>query len=124
VVFNNEYIQSFHEAHQLGYGYNRQEAEIEIVNLRLRATGHVTSPEIQPKTFGNTDSSAALIEHSPVIFRPGKSEIPFYDGEKLTPGKTIQGPAIVIRNDTTILIGERDRASVDQYLNLIVYIGY
>lgn len=123
VPFDENFIQSFHDAHQLGYGYNRPEAEIEIVNLRLRATGHVPSPELQPKPIGDSDASVALIEHSPVVLKSGEKEIPCYHGEKLVPGNQIEGPAIVIRNDTTILIGERDRASVDKYQNLILDIG-
>jgi N-methylhydantoinase A len=123
IPFEADYIAAFHQAHQLNYGYNRAEADMDIVNLRLRAVGNVPSPEIAPLPMGESDAGGAFVEFRPVTFPTGDRDIAFYRGEKLLPGNEIQGPAIVMRDDTTILIAEQDHACVDRYLNLVLDIG-
>jgi len=124
IPFGENFIADFHEAHRQSYGYDRPGGEIEIVNLRVRAVGQVPSPQIAPQPMGIAEASDAQIDIHPVTFAAGTQEIPFYRGEMLQPGNQITGPAIVVRDDTTILIGDQDKASVDPYLNLILDIGY
>ncbi len=121
--FAEDFINDFHQAHRQTYGYDRPGGEIEIVNLRVRAVGQVPSPQIAPQAIQSADASAAQIDYRPVVFTDGTREIPFYRGEMLQPGNQITGPAIVVRDDTTILINQSDRASVDAYLNLRIKIG-
>ena len=124
IPFGENFIADFHEAHRQSYGYDHPGGEIEIVNLRVRAVGQVPSPQIAPQPMGIAEASDARIDIRPVTFAAGTQEIPFYRGEMLQPGNQITGPAIVVRDDTTILIGDQDKASVDPYLNLILDIGY
>ncbi|MBC8504491.1 MAG: hydantoinase/oxoprolinase family protein [Anaerolineales bacterium] len=124
IPFEENFVAEFHKAHQHAYGYARPGGEIEIVNLRVRAVGQVPSPQIQSQPQGTSDPSIALIDQRPVIFTDGTKDIPFYRGELLQPGNQLHGPAIVVRDDTTILISAADSASVDQYLNLFIELGY
>jgi N-methylhydantoinase A/oxoprolinase/acetone carboxylase beta subunit len=41
----------------------------------------------------------------------------------LRPGNVIEGPAIIVRADTTILVSAGDRTKVDAYHNLILTVG-
>jgi len=123
IPFGEDFIAAFHRTHRQTYGYDRAGGEIEIVNLRVRAIGQVPSPKIAQRTMGSADASGALIACRPVTFTDGVGDIPFYRGELLQPGDQIPGPAIVVRDDTTILINVGDAASVDPYLNLVLDIG-
>jgi len=123
IPFGEHITSDFHEAHRQTYGYDRPDGEIEIVNLRVRAVGQIPSPEINPQPMGSSDASEALIDRRPVTLSAGKEQLPFYRSEALQPGDRIPGPAIVVRQDTTILFGKADTASVDAYLNLILEIG-
>jgi N-methylhydantoinase A/oxoprolinase/acetone carboxylase beta subunit len=49
--------------------------------------------------------------------------MPFYRGEDLQPGNLLNGPAIILRADTTILLDAGDSASVDGYHHLTLTIG-
>jgi N-methylhydantoinase A len=49
--------------------------------------------------------------------------VPFYRGEALQPGDILQGPAVVVRNDTTVLLGPADQAEVDAFCNLLIVVG-
>jgi N-methylhydantoinase A len=123
IPFTGNFVADFHAAHRQTYGYAHPEKPLEIVNLRVRATGVVLPPQIAAHPLGNPDPSAALIEHRPVVLESTQSvEIPFYHGESLLPGHQISGPAIVVRDDTTILIEAQNRVWVDPYHNLIIEI--
>jgi N-methylhydantoinase A len=59
-----------------------------------------------------------------VYFQPDSpEEIPFFRGEALQPGNRITGPAIIVRADTTILLGKGDQGEVDVYLNLMIQVA-
>jgi N-methylhydantoinase A len=118
IPFQGDFLTAFHQAHEKTYGFQRLEAEIEIVNLRLRATGSVPSPNLLPQPMRNSNANGAFIDSRTVTFPTGDFEIPFYRAEKLQPGNQFSGPAVVVRNDTTILLGKGDSGSVDPYLNL------
>jgi len=123
IPFSEKILEAFNTTHQHTYGYANPEAPVEIVNLRLKATGTVPSPEIQPLPFETTDPSRAYLDTRPLYLAQGKTQTPFYAGEKLPPGSKISGPALILRTDTTILLESNDRAEVDPYLNLVITVG-
>ncbi len=123
VPFGASVRERFREAHQKAYGYASQETPLEIVNVRLRAVGAVRRPPLPALPLAGPDPSPALLDRRPVVLDAGRELIPFYRGEALRPGNKIPGPAVVLRTDTTILIGRRDRVEVDRYQNLIIAVG-
>jgi N-methylhydantoinase A len=124
IPFTSDFIPQFHKYHNELYGYANEGGEIEIVNLRVKAIGQVDKPSI-PQLSDNPreDPSPALLHKSQVYFLEGGTKTPFYDGEKLTTGNIITGPAIILRPDTTVLIGLNDAAQVDRFSNLIIKVG-
>ena len=124
VPLTKNIVKDFHESHRQTYGYLRPEADLEIVNLRVRAIGQVDSPNINAQPLMDSDPSGSLIDYRKIVMEGNiKTEVPFYHGETLNHGNMITGPAVVLRNDTTILIGQSDHARVDPFNNLIIEIG-
>ena len=117
---NEDYQRRFHEFHERTYGYQRHQSSLEIVNIRVKATGIVITPNLKRKKPGKPDPSPAYISHRKVVFPSITEKIPFYHGEKLEPGNVINGPAVVIRKDTTILLESGDLGKVDRYDNIII----
>jgi 5-oxoprolinase (ATP-hydrolysing) len=118
--------EDFHQLHRHIYGYAQLNSPLEIVNLRSRTTGIIQAPLLPKALPGGSDPSAALIGLRPVVMADKNNqpiEAPFYRYEELHPGNIIPGPAIVVRADTTILIGPGDIAHVDAFLNLIIRIA-
>ena len=110
VPFSKELIENFHALHRQAYGYDRPEAAIEIVNLRLRAVGHGQPPVLPGLPWGKTDAGPAVTGRRKVLLASGTGhvqavELPVYRGEALQAGNRIAGPALVVRSDTTIWIG-------------------
>ncbi len=123
VPFSARWREAFERAHHQRYGYAEPEGEVEVVNVRVRAVGQVPSPRLKSRAPGNSDPSAALLERREVTLTSGKSAlVPHYLGVRLHPGHQIQGPAIILRPDTTILLGADDTARVDAYENLIIQV--
>ncbi len=123
VPFTEQVLSAFHNLHQKTYGYSLSEAPVEIVNLRLKATGPTKRPIIKQFPIESVDPSQAKLGDYPVIFYDQKQLVPFYQAEQLKAGNRIDGPAILVRSDTTLLLGQQDELEVDPYLNLIVKIG-
>jgi N-methylhydantoinase A len=123
VPFSEQVMATFHEIHQRTYGYARPEAPVEIVNLRLRAVGETTPPPLAPQPLDRPDPTDALLDKRDVVYADGRLVTPFYRAEALRPGNRLGGPAVVVRADTTILLGPADQAEVDVYSNLIIQVG-
>jgi N-methylhydantoinase A len=120
IPFSADFGDQFHQVHQQTYGYHRPGAALEIVNVRVRAAGDVTPPAISAQPLVSADPNVALIDYKPVIFSSGTQSIPFYRGENLKPGCHIMGPAIIVRNDTTILMDANTSGQMDAYKNLVI----
>jgi N-methylhydantoinase A len=123
VPFSDNVYTDFHRFHELNYGYANMAEPVEIVNLRVRAIGQGTPPPISPRPVHGNDPAGAYLESRHVIFTRGSIKTPFYQAELLEPGNQIQGPAVVVRSDTTILLDPRDRAELDKFDNLLIEVG-
>jgi N-methylhydantoinase A len=123
IPFSAHLQEDFHHLHQETYGYSRPGAPLEIVNLRVRAVGHVDPPVMHPLPTGGKDPSGAYLGHRPVFIAGALMPVPFFQGELLQPGNHLTGPAIIIRADTTVLLNTTDRAWVDAYANLLITVG-
>lgn len=97
---------SFHDQHQLDYGYSYREAEVELITLRAIGTASVRRIEI-PKIAQSDGSSPdrALLFVRPTTFDDGRTlETPRYDRMKLMAGDKVEGPAILVQHNATTLV--------------------
>ncbi|MBF7083867.1 hydantoinase/oxoprolinase family protein [Desulfallas sp. Bu1-1] len=113
-------LQRFHRRHRREYGYCRENAPVEIVNLRLVATGAL--PKIEPSPPAT--SARAEIRGTRRVYLSGAyRDVPVYDRQQAGPGWEIEGPAIITQPDTTVLIWPGDRVHCDRWGNLIIETG-
>lgn len=122
VPFSPTFAADFHAAHARAYGHSEPAMPVEVVNVRLRATGHLPRPPLTPVS-SETRQKPTPFESRPVILADGPAKIPFYKGAALQPGHHLTGPAVIVHPDTTIFIGPGDGLRVDRYRNLIVEVG-
>ena len=113
-------VQKFHATHDQRFGYARTNAPVEIVNLRLTATGETDKPSIQPLPIADADPSEAFTLQNRVIFEGQALLTDFYRREALKPGNQIAGPAIITEFSATTVIPPNFSAVVDAYQNLIL----
>jgi N-methylhydantoinase A len=120
VPLTPNFVDAFHRVHHRAYGHSQPTAPVEVVNLRLRAVGAVTPPPLPQAEFAPADPSGALDGYRPVVTGSGRVEAPFYLGDKLQPGNVVAGPAIIAQPDTTVFLGPGDRATLDDFFNLVI----
>ncbi len=113
-------VEKFHAAHALRFGYARTDAPVEVVNLRLAATGETDKPPIQSIPIVDADASEDFTVQNPVIFEGEALPTDLYQREALRPGNRIVGPAIVTEFSATTVIPPNFSAVVDGYQNLIL----
>lgn len=114
----------FHQAHQQAYGYHRLDMPVEIVNLRLQATGRVEQPAIAPLPSHRKRSDQARIFDRELYFHDGYKQVPFFDGDGLIVGKQIAGPAVIICPDTTVLVDDGWLLLVGDYGDYLLVKSY
>lgn len=112
-------VTDFHARHEQRYGYAMADATVEVVTLRLRASGPGAQPDFPRRPLGPADASSAFLAETPVWFRAdAPTATSTYDRTRLLPGNRFTGPAIVYQFDTTTVIPPGWDARVDGWANL------
>jgi len=106
---------------EFGYSMPADLAEVEIVNARVTGHGSIRRHEI--KRFPRRgEAEEARKGHRPIYFQ-GAGFVPsaVHDRAKLRHGAAFEGPAVVEQWDSTTLVPPGARATVDEYLNLVIH---
>lgn len=110
-------IRRFHRLHQQNYGYCRENAPVEIITLRLTATGAL--PKISPQS--HTGAKEVNTSGTRQVYLSGEyHQAPVYARQQIGPGWRTGGPAIITQDDTTTLIWPGDRVYCDRWGNIII----
>lgn len=116
-------VRQFNERHQQEFGYTvpSSYAAVEIGNARVTALGTAGRYELKRYPEKGTAQEAAK-DARPVYFREagGFVETRVYDRSRLKNGAVIEGPAIVEQVDSTTVIPPGAKATVDEYLNMVL----
>ena len=131
VALAENFLERFHAEHDRLYGHSNPSAAVEIVNLRLRASGRVEVPELRPLADRAERACPPELERRPVVVGLGRAvpvgldvrDAPLFEHGNLRPGHRFAGPAVVVSEDTTVWLGAADRAAVDDYGNLLIDVG-
>ena len=116
----DEILDRFHDTHQRLYGV-RFHVPIELVALRVIATGATPKVEEAVPTLKQAELADALIETRPCYFNGSWLDTPNYDRAKLAVGTKIAGPAIIRQYDTTTVLLPKHTAVVDGHGNLLIW---
>jgi N-methylhydantoinase A len=99
---------AFAHAHEQRYGYRDEDAEVELVNIRVSAWGD--SPPLRPAVSG---APPAAPETRMVIFDGEATPTTILRGE-LAPGSELSGPALCVLPGSTLLIPPGWSGEVDE----------
>jgi N-methylhydantoinase A len=101
----------FHRRHEELYTYSSPGQEVVFVNARVAAVGEVSQRCEGAKAAAR--ASACKPQGSRKAWFGGWRDIPVYAFDKLQPGHSLEGPAIVEAETTTVLVDTGDRISVN-----------
>ena len=99
--------EEFHRLHREEYGHAFPGNPIELVNVRVIATGSLPkSPPVPPPSGGGVEEAA--VGSAPVHFDDGAGlrafDTPFYERPRLPVGARVAGPAILLQADSTAVV--------------------
>ena len=112
----------FEARHDRRFGFSL-DAPLEIANLRVIGKGTIEGVTIEEAEPGGSDPSAARVGTEEVYFDGAWRETPIYDRTELRAGNEIAGPAIVVEDDSTVVVQPDHVARVDRYANIEVNRG-
>lgn len=116
---------AFHAEHQRMYGYSLEQegTPIELINVRVRATGLTEKPAYAEEPFVGSDADSA-IKGERRIYEPEEQTsrfVPVYDGHKTRYGHCMAGPAVIEQVNTTLLLTAGYDCICDPYGSFVVY---
>ena len=114
-------IATFENTYQALYGRKGPDVSLEIINWRVVARG--PQPQLDMKLQHESVGVGNAIKGSRSAYfsaRGGYGETPVYDRYGLKAGMAFAGPAIVEERESTLIIGARGRAWVDERLQIVV----
>jgi N-methylhydantoinase A len=113
----------FEDIYEQLYGHRQPETRVEIVKLRLTATGVL--PGLPSGRSEPVDGAPTPVETRPVYVDAGTgiADVAIYRGAELATGHVIQGPLIVEETTTTVFAGRGDRLEVDGGGNYLIHLA-
>lgn len=119
-----EAIDKFHQLHEKAYTFKFDQTEVEVVSLHVIAFGKVDKPLLKKLEQTGQMSETAIIEQREVYYeKEGWVTTTVYDRLRLSPGATIEGPAIVEEKSSSTVMHPGQKLEVDDYGNLIIHTG-
>ncbi|GBQ96278.1 N-methylhydantoinase A [Gluconacetobacter liquefaciens NRIC 0522] len=116
-------LRDFHNAYEREYTY-RLDSGVEIVGLHLIASAEVGRLEVMPLPVTGAVLSDAVKGRRLVDYATdGIHEATVYDAERLEPGMTFAGPAIIEDPGTTIVVHPGNGVTIDAYGNTHIELG-
>ncbi|MDF1551986.1 MAG: hydantoinase/oxoprolinase family protein [Deferrisomatales bacterium] len=116
----------FHPQHDALYGYSLEDkgTPVELLNLRLTATGETDKPSLSPQEFAGADPAAAR-KGARSVYLPNErtfADVVVYDGMQLSYGNRLQGPAIIEQVNTTTFVSPEFDVVVDRLGTYTLYL--
>ena len=120
-------IQRFHEAHEEEYGHHFPENVVELITLRIVATGKTPSLTLPKLEIGDrvNPEEALMYERDTIYEVDGEIKrisTPRYDRSKLLAHDLIMGPAIIVERDSTTSVPPHWQATVSE--NGILFVSF
>lgn len=113
-------IEAFHDLHERLYTFADRDAPVEIVNLRIAATGVMDKVDLPAIDTVPEGTPAEPHANRRVHLGGAFATVPVHRREDLRAGHVIAGPAIVDQLDTTTVLLPGQTALTDAYGSLIV----
>lgn len=109
---------AFKESHERLYGFVERTPP-ELVNIRVAAIGKMIKARMPKAESGGEGCDGAVKARRNAFFyeRNESISVPVYDGEKISPGNRLQGPAIIELPKTTIVVRPGQSMFMDELFN-------
>ncbi|MGH9025599.1 MAG: hydantoinase/oxoprolinase family protein [Acidimicrobiia bacterium] len=116
----DELVRRFHDRYEVLYTYKLPWQPVEFLSFYLKVTSPRTALELAAHTGAGGSREEAPRGTRRCVFEDGPREVPVYDGDRLRPGDTLAGPALIDDPTTTVLVLDGFSCEVDPQRNLVL----
>jgi N-methylhydantoinase A len=118
----DQMIQDFHQTHERRYAVNDPTSSIEFTDWRVVARGLLPKLQLREQPHSGEDSAKALKSKRKAYFEAlgGFTDTAVYDGNKLSYGMLINGPAIIEEPLTTVVLIPGSTATVNKVGSYVI----
>ncbi len=113
--------EAFAKAHEKAYGHTMPDP-VEMVALRVNATGKVDKPSL-PAVSKGSGSSTPIAENSVFVGEDKRVSYPVYHRDGLGAGDVIEGPAIITEHTATTVMHRGDRAEIGALGEIVISVS-
>src|SRR5215207_5063867 len=111
----------FEEAHRQRYNFELPDSPLEIATVRVVGRGTIKGVSLLESEDGASEDGSGLILRKERVYFGGEwVETPVHDRGGLRPGDNVDGPVIVVQDDTTTVIEPGYRGAVDRFGNILI----
>jgi 5-oxoprolinase (ATP-hydrolysing) len=118
---NGDFMAAFKDTYRREFGFDLEDREILVDDLRVRARGAASGLRKVP--LEAADKPAVRVDLKPCYFEDGWRETAVYQMADLKAGHAIDGPAIIIQDTATIVVEPDCRATVSRYGDIEIQVG-
>ncbi len=111
-------LSAFHALHEQRFGHSHPDQPVQIVAIRLKAVIYPKQPELPQQPNDDTSPKHAFIKECSMTFTSGEHKVRVYDRAQLRNSNRIQGPALLVQSDCTILLPPDWQGVVDSWGNI------
>jgi len=121
----DEIVAAFHAAHRQLYTFAVEEAPLDFYHWRLTAFAAIPKPSPVAGERVGPDPGAAAKGAREVCFSADGAYVAatVFDGDLLRPGMVVQGPAVVERTTTTVVVRPRETLTVNDLGTFSIALG-
>ncbi|HLI88581.1 MAG TPA: hydantoinase B/oxoprolinase family protein [Ktedonobacteraceae bacterium] len=112
-------LERFHALHQQRYGHCHPDQPVQLVAVRVKALLQLEQPELPVEADAGPSAEHALLGERMMTFAGGAQLARLYERERLRHGNRIAGPALLIQDDSTILLPPGWEGEVDARGNVV-----
>jgi len=112
VTMQHRITELFHDRHQRLFGHSHPDLETQWVTLRATVWGKVSRPAALSLSPSSTPLSSRVLMTQSMAFAGRTIASPVYDRTHLGVGDCIEGPALIVQADTSIVVPPGVRAEV------------
>ena len=118
-----DFVAAFHRAHDSRYGYHDVKRTVEIVNLRVRATGVTKKPELRKIAEPAKGVKAVAMQSRAAIdcvLVGRRCSAKLLARDELRAGDSLSGPAVISEYSATTLVPHGWTGRVDEYGQILL----
>ncbi len=115
---DGDFARAFREAYRREFGFELEERDIVIDGIRVRAVGKTLLPRFH--TQPAKEKSTEPVTVSRCYFAEGWRKTPVYRLDDLGAGETVEGPAILLHDTSTILVEPQCKARITEHGDVVI----